>query len=88
MFHCILGDRVVLQSVVAQQTALPGGDPTIQVLETTPTPGGQIYTTPTVLNYNPVPPSAAPQPQDWYKEQQKVAGHATYIQSKLPAGRT
>ena len=77
------GDSVVLQ------TAIPV-DPTLQVLQATPTHSGQIYTTPvgaTVVNYNPVPvapsaPNPAPnQPPDWYKEQ-KITNHPTYIQSK------
>ena len=62
-------------------------DPTLQVLQATPTHSGQIYTTPvgpTVVNYNPVAmaPSAPTQPQDWYKDH-KLSSHSAYIQSKL-----
>ena len=77
-----LGDSVVLQ------TAIPV-DPTLQVLQATPTPAGGIYTTPVgaaVVNYNSVPVGPAlsappPQPaQDWYKEQKLTS--AAYIQSE------
>ena len=62
-------------------------DPALQVLQATPTPSGQIYTTPVgaaVVNYNPVAvaPSAPAQPQDWYKDQ-KISSHPAYIQSKV-----
>ena len=75
------GDSVVLQ------TAIPV-DPTLQVLQATPTPAGGLYTTPvgaTVVNYNSVPVGPAlsappPQPaQDWYKEQKLTSA---YIQSE------
>lgn len=67
------------------QTAIPV-EPTLQVLQATPTPSAQIYTTPvgaTVVNYNTVPvaPSGTVQPQDWYKEQ-KITSHPAYIQSR------
>ena len=68
-------ENVVLQPAIQV-------DPTLQVIQATPTHGGQIYTTPVRATVVPVAmaPTGHTHPHDWYKEQ-KLSGQATYIQS-------